>query len=145
MQAPEIVLDRFQSTFRELGRGVDMQLGALYAPSIVFEDPAHRIEGIDALRAYFDRLNAGLVVGRFAFGEATLGADRVAVPWTMSLELRRPHLELEVDGLSELVVDVATERVQRQRDYFDLGQLLYEPVPVLGSLVRLIKRRFAAG
>jgi len=155
------LVGRFQATFSRLGPGVDMRLGEIYAESIVFADPAHEIQGLEALSAYFDRLNSGLREGRFHFGLPVVGPLAATLPWTMALHLRRPAIRVEVAGISHLEFsggefsgsepgasepghEVAGLRVQRQRDYFDLGALLYEQVPVLGSLIRAIKRRFAA-
>ncbi|MBW6508769.1 MAG: hypothetical protein K0A94_04400, partial [Desulfuromonadales bacterium] len=65
--------------------------------------------------------------------------------WVM--HLRHPRLnrgaEVEVPGISYLHI-AADGRVDEHRDYFDLGALLYERLPLLGPLVRAVKRRFAA-
>ena len=34
--------------------------------------------------------------------------------------------------------------ITHQRDYFDLGQLLYEQMPILGFIVRAVRKKFAA-
>ncbi|MCG8587797.1 MAG: nuclear transport factor 2 family protein [Proteobacteria bacterium] len=136
------LIERFKSAFHELYPGVEMGLREIYAPSIVFEDPAHRVEGVVALEAYFDKLNAGLVTGRFQFAPAVVSEGCAALPWRMTLNVRRPKLVVEVDGISHLTFDQG--RITHQRDYFDLGQLLYERIPILGGIVRAIRRRFAA-
>jgi hypothetical protein len=35
----------------------------------------------------------------------------------------------------------STDRISRQRDHLDGGALVYEQVPLLGALVRFVKRR----
>lgn len=136
------LIERFKSAFNELHPGVEMGLRQIYAPSIIFEDPAHRVEGLDALEAYFENLNAGLVTGRFEFAPATVTPGSAFLPWRMTLNLRRPKLLIEVDGISHLIFDQG--QITHQRDYFDLGQLLYERIPILGAVVRAIRRRFAS-
>lgn len=64
-----------------------MRLDELYTPDVRFEDPLHRLEGLDQVRQYFTRLNAGLVEGRF--GQALGGESATMVPWPMHLALKR--------------------------------------------------------
>lgn len=39
------------------------------------------------------------------------------------------------------VVDMRDDRIVRQRDYYDAGEMIYEHLPVLGWAVRGVKRR----
>src|SRR5687768_1852401 len=105
-----------------------MPLEQVYAPDIRFEDPFHRLDGLEALRRYFERLNSNLEVGRFRFGEELRSQDGAMLTWTAHLELRRgPKRPIVVDGVSHLRF---TERVTFQRDYVDGGALVYEHLPV---------------
>jgi limonene-1,2-epoxide hydrolase len=45
--------------------------------------------------------------------------------------------DLEVQGISHL--KFLENQVIYHRDYFDLGEMVYEHVPVLGKIVRFIK------
>lgn len=133
-------VERFQRMFALLHPDERMPLDDVYAPGIVFEDPLHRLEGIDALRRYFGRLNAGLIEGRFAFEEPLHGTDAAMLPWTMRLTLRHIKQPLVVPGCSHLRFGT---RITHQRDYFDAGALVYEHVPLLGSVIRQIKARIS--
>jgi hypothetical protein len=115
-----------------------MPLAEVYAPEIVFTDPLHHIEGIAALRSYFERLNANLVEGRFHFAEPLIGADNAWLPWEMTLQVRRIKHPVVVAGCSQLHFNT---QVYRQRDYFDAGALIYENIPLLGAVIRGIKAR----
>lgn len=141
---PADVLTRFQQTFSELGPGKDMRLSELYAEDIVFEDPAHRIEGRDALANYFDRLNAGLRSGSFEFTRTTVGERSAALCWRMDMKLKLPKKRISVDGVSVIDFSELEGTITHQRDYFDLGQLLYEQMPILGFIVRAVRKKFAA-
>lgn len=138
----ETLIERFQQAFSDLHPGADMGLSKIYAPEIVFDDPAHHVEGLDSLKLYFEQLDAGLLSGRFEFDAALATELGAALPWRMVLALRCPKLVIEVDGISHL--SFGHGLVTRQRDYFELGQLLYEQVPILGAVVRSIRRWFAA-
>jgi hypothetical protein len=129
----------FQRAFHELRPGARFPYAELYAPDVVFEDPLHRAEGLDAVRAHFERLNANLRVCRFEYEPAFHDGPDAVLPWTMSLELRRgPRRAIVVPGVTLLRF---SDRITRQRDHFDAGALVYEHVPVLGALIRFVKRR----
>lgn len=74
-----LALQAWRALFRELRPDTDMALAGVFDASIVFEDPLHHIEGIDALDAYFTRLNRALHVCRFEYGEAIQDGARAAI------------------------------------------------------------------
>ena len=57
--------------------------------------------------------------------------------------LKTPNLnsgeEFTVSGVSEIHFDGGL--VRYHRDYFDMGEFIYERLPVFGRIVRLIKER----
>jgi hypothetical protein len=137
-QLPAPVL-LFQRTFRELRPEAPFPYDDLYSPGVVFEDPLHRAEGVAALRAHFERLNGNLQLCRFEFGPTHFEDAEAVLSWTMQLQLRRgPRHPVVVSGLTQLRFD---QRITHQRDHFDAGALVYEHVPILGWLIRQVKRR----
>jgi hypothetical protein len=50
--------------------------------------------------------------------------------------------DVEVDGSS--VLAICEDRITYQRDYYDLGAMVYEQLPVLGAVIRHIRGRMAA-
>ena len=135
---PQHPVARFQQMFALLRPDHPMPLTEVYAPTIVFSDPLHHIAGIDALSAYFERLNANLVEGRFQFTQPLIAADSAWLPWEMTLRLRQSKQPVVVPGCSQLHFNT---QVYRQRDYFDAGALIYENIPLLGAVIRQIKAR----
>jgi limonene-1,2-epoxide hydrolase len=45
---------------------------------------------------------------------------------------------IAVDGITML--KIADDRVVYHRDYYDLGQMVYENIPLIGRLIKKIKR-----
>ncbi len=139
-----MALDRFLSTYQRLNRDNLDLLDEIYSPDVRFSDPAHRLTGLTALRDYFAELYTNVEHISFDFAEPHAVGDQVFVEWVMCL--RHPRLnrgaEIELPGISCLHF-AADGRVDDHRDYFDLGLLLYEQLPLLGPLVRAVKRRFA--
>lgn len=138
-------LEHFFNTYQRLNRDNLDLLGGIYTDDIRFNDPAHSLKGLSALRDYFAELYSNVEHITFDFAEPHVSGDQVYVQWVM--RLRHPRLnrgaEVEVPGVSCLHF-ADDGRVDKHRDYFDLGILLYEQLPLLGSLVRAVKRRFAA-
>ncbi|MDT8894811.1 nuclear transport factor 2 family protein [Halomonas sp. I1] len=142
IQDPQLA--EFCDVFHKLDKHCTNKLYKAYTDDIEFRDPLHRITGITALQQYFSALYENVTECRFTFHEGQRLGDDAFLVWTMSL--KHPRLaggkRIDVEGCSRLVfADDASGRVCRHRDYFDVGELLYEHLPLLGPTIRLIKRR----
>lgn len=136
-------LQQFARDFAALNASNLDQLGELYTPDISFRDPLHKIDGLPALKDYFTQLYANVTDIHFEFH----GYDQVAegagyLLWT--LYCRHPRLNggntIRVEGCSHLLW---RDKVYQHRDYFDAGALLYEHLPLMGSIIAWLKRRLA--
>jgi hypothetical protein len=138
--APTQFVARFQAMFQSLRADTLGLLDDIYAPDIVFEDPLHRIEGLDALKSYFGRLYQGVESIGFEFEDVLDSSDRAMLTWTMHMRHRRlrPGETLVLPGASHIRFGA---HVHYHRDYFDAGALLYERLPLLGGVVRAIRSR----
>ncbi|MEX3073470.1 nuclear transport factor 2 family protein [Vibrio alginolyticus] len=116
-------------------------LEEIYHPDVVFEDAAHRLEGRAALYDYFQSLYANVNRCDFVIDEQQQVGDTGFLTWRM--ELQHPKLQngapILVNGASHL--KFSQGQVIYHRDYFDLGEMLYENLPLLGSVIRLVKQR----
>ena len=113
----------------------------IYAEDVCFEDPIHGIQGLDALQAYFEKLFSNVDQCRFKFHRSVVSADGMFFSWTMMLRHRsinRGRL-VRVEGSSYL--KYRDGKVYYHRDYFDLGAMVYENIPLIGPLVRYIRGR----
>ena len=136
-------LKRFAERFCEIDAQHLDVLRELYSDDIQFRDPLHQIDDLAALRDYFAQLYAHVHEVRFDFH----GYDQVSdglgyLRWT--LHYRHPHLNggkpVQVRGCSHLMW---RDKVYLHHDYFDAGALLYEHLPVMGSVIGWLKRRLA--
>ncbi len=129
---------RFYSELNKENLG---RLEDIYAQNVVFEDAAHRIEGYNALLTYFQNLYKNVDRCQFDIAEKHQSGGTGFLTWTMRLQ--HPNLaggnQVSVKGISHLrFVD---DKVIYHRDYFDMGEMLYENLPLLGSVIRKIKQR----
>ena len=139
MSAP--VVERFCRLFNELHAGNLERLADVYAADVVFEDPLHRVEGLEAMTRYFARMYEGVASISFDFHDVLESGDQAMLAWSMRMTHRRlrPGEELVLPGASH--VRHANDRVVSHRDYFDAGAMIYERLPVLGGLVRAVRAR----
>ncbi|MDV5167648.1 nuclear transport factor 2 family protein [Photobacterium rosenbergii] len=133
--------DKFVAAYQNLDKQDLSELKDIYHDDIVFEDPAHRVEGWGELSDYLARLFDAVDYCSFNITEQVCQGDIAYVQWVMTFQ--HPRLQSGksrlVNGCSRLVF--AEGKVIHHRDYFDMGQMLYEGIPLLGSVVRKIKAR----
>ncbi|MFQ2224012.1 nuclear transport factor 2 family protein [Aeromonas enteropelogenes] len=138
-------LARFVALYQQLDRQQLHLLSEVYADEVIFIDPAHRIEGLAALSDYFAALYQRLAYCRFVITSQQQQGRQAWLGWTMTFS--HPRLRggkpVTVEGATRLELD-EQGKVCLHRDYFDLGAMLYEQLPLLGSLVRTIKGRLGA-
>ncbi len=135
-------LQRFATTWNLLNLHNQSLLDALYHPEIVFQDPSTILYGRDAVKAHILSLYHNIHDVQYELAPPLLHGDEAATqPWT--LQYRHPKLAqgrlILVEGVS--ILQCQDGLIIHHRDYFDLGQLLYEHVPLLGRGVRLLKQR----
>ncbi|MEM0912916.1 MAG: nuclear transport factor 2 family protein [Pseudomonadota bacterium] len=115
-------------------------LTSLYEKDVIFIDPIDKHQGIDAVKEYFSRLLCNAKNCKFTIHsiDEILGKSAV-IKWTMTYSTKRLNggEPVEVDGITWL--DFSDGKIVLHRDYFDLGQMVYENVPVLGFFVKKVK------
>jgi ketosteroid isomerase-like protein len=135
-------LGNFVALYQQLDKGQMHRLAQVYADDVLFLDPAHRIQGLAALEAYFTQLYAGLESCTFEIERSQQQGASAWLGWTMTL--RHPRLArggpVSVRGATLLEFNDAG-KVCLHHDYFDMGAMLYEQLPLIGSLIRIIKGR----
>lgn len=133
--------EQIMNTFRDLTLDRIDTLRATYSDDIVFEDPAHRIEGIDRVIAYFKTMYANVNECVFEFEAVIVEENHIVLTWTMHLSHPRLRGGNQIDVAGSSVLQIAGDKVVRHRDYFDLGAMAYEHIPLLGRVVTSIKQR----
>jgi len=134
-------LDNFINIYSQLSVDNLELLDSLYHQDIIFIDPMHSLQGLDELRNYFTNLYTNLVSCDFNIVQTINEGNQAAIYWKMTF--CHPTLnkgqEVEVFGSSH--IQGTDGKVTYHRDFVDLGSMLYEHIPVVGKLIRYIKRR----
>lgn len=116
------------------------RIAALYAADARFKDPFNEVAGQDAILAIFRHMFAQVDAPRFVVGTRVLQGDDAFLTWDFYFSPRRSTAApLCVRGATHLRFDPGG-RVGVHRDYWDPAEELYEKLPLLGGLMRLLKR-----
>ena len=119
-------------------------IGRIYAARARFRDPFSEVEGSEAIGRIFAHMFERLESPRFVVLEQLAEGDRAVLIWDMEFRFpgaRSPDVQ-RIHGASHLRFD-GDGRIASHRDYWDAAEELYEKLPVLGALMRWLKRRAA--
>lgn len=136
-------LSNFIQVYQSLGTDNLASLKSIYHPNVAFADPLHKISGFDQLLNYFDHLYSNLTECSFVVTDVIESDDEAAIYWNMTYchkQLNKSKA-IYVEGHSRL--KMRDDLVIFHRDYLDVGEMLYENIPLLGPLVKAVKRRAA--
>ncbi len=116
-------------------------LDALYAPEARFKDPFNEVVGTAAIRRIFAHMFATTDAPRFKVTERIEQGGQAMLGWEFHFVLR--GRALTVRGVTQLRFD-ADGRVTLHRDYWDAAEELYEKLPLIGGVMRALRRRLSA-
>jgi len=116
------------------------QLGAVYAPDASFKDPFNEVQGHAAILAIFEHMFVQVDAPRFIVLESMQQNGQAFLTWEFRFHMRRfVSGEQCVRGATHVRFDVQG-RVLLHRDYWDVAEELYQKLPLLGGLMRLLRR-----
>ena len=142
MTTDSILIERFKSQFRILHEADLSRLRELYSERIVFKDPVHEIRGLVELEDYFSALCSDLSDCRFEYLDEIVGDNSAYIKWMM--HFKHPRLGnrlISVRGVSNLKF---SDRIDFHEDFYDMGAMLYEQLPLLGNVTRWLRLRLAS-
>ena len=142
MTASALLIDRFKQTFRSLHASDLSRLRSIYSDRIVYRDPVQEIRGLVGLEDYYTAMCADLDQCRYEFLDQLVGDSSAYLKWI--LHFRHPKLgtrPISVRGVSQLGLG---ESIEFHEDFYDVGAMLYEQLPLLGNLTRWLRLRLAS-
>lgn len=130
--------------FERLSRADLQRLESIYVPDARFSDPFNDVQGTPAIAAIFGHMFDRLEAPRFVVLEALAEGDRCFLTW--DFHFRHARLgdgDHTIHGGS--LLRFATDgRIALHRDYWDAAEQVYARLPVVGALMRWLRRRAAA-
>lgn len=117
-----------------------------YAPDARFKDPFKEVQGVSAIAAVFIHMFETLHEPRFVVTERIVQGSQCFLVWDFVFRFKTMDSQTSqcIRGGSHLQfvqADDGAWRISLHRDYWDAAEELYEKLPLVGGLMRWLKKR----
>jgi steroid Delta-isomerase len=117
-----------------------VRLPEYYAAGVQFKDPFNEVAGVGEVQRIFRHMFESLDEPRFVVRDVVSRGEKCFLTWDMMFRFRRfDRAPQSIRGASHLVFDM-NGLVVLHRDYWDAAEELYEKLPLLGVVMRWLKR-----
>ncbi|MGH8493614.1 MAG: nuclear transport factor 2 family protein [Moraxellaceae bacterium] len=131
---PESLVRWYETLTLESLKYIDL----FYTQDAWFKDPFNEVNSRAHIAAIFQHMFATLDAPRFVIKQSIRTANETFIVWDMEFSLNGKAMSIK--GCSHLRHNEAG-LVSHHRDYWDAAEELYEKLPVLGWLMKIIKRK----
>ena len=143
LSEPSPWLTNFISVYQRLSTDNLDLLASIYHPNVSFIDPIHEIKGFDQLASYFAGLYQNLARCDFVIEHQLQQGAEASLFWKMTYQHPKLNKGKDVVVYGTSHIKSKDGKVIYHRDFLDLGSMLYEQLPVLGKIIKLIKEKAA--
>lgn len=119
------------------------RLPELVTADLHFVDPFNEVVGIAPMRRILEKMFDDLDAPRFQVTHRAWDGELCFLRWRFTARSKSGE-PWTIEGMSELRF-AADGKVKSHIDHWDSGRQFYEKLPLVGALLRLIRRRLAAG
>jgi ketosteroid isomerase-like protein len=142
---PEAAMQRVVHFFEHLQPADLSRIDKLYTTDAHFKDPFNQVQGLPAIAHVFEHMFEALQAPRFVITSQVLQGEQCFVTWDFLFAMPRMDggQTQTIRGATHFVLreEAGVWRVAVHRDYWDAAEELYEKLPVVGSLMRWLKKR----
>jgi steroid Delta-isomerase len=141
-QTIHAMVQRVVVFFETLQPATVASMDELYTPDAYFKDPFNEVHGLPNIQRIFSHMYVALDNPHFVVTERVVQGAQCFLVWDFKFRFRRFDTTTEqvVRGTSHLRF-AQDGRISYHRDYWDAAQELYEKLPLIGSLMRWLKKR----
>jgi limonene-1,2-epoxide hydrolase len=134
-------IERYVAFYTAIAPSSLDRLDTVFAPLAHFRDPFNDVHGLDAIRAMFAHMFETVAQPRFSITHVAEAGDRWLLRWVFEGRMQAlGAAPWRVVGMSEVRLG-ADGRVVEHIDHWDAAEQFYERLPLLGAVLRWIKRR----
>ena len=127
--------------FERLQAGDVQRLAELFVDDAFFKDPFNEVHTRAGIERIFGHMFTALVGPRFEIRDAVLQGDQCFLTWDFRFRMKRfARDEQLIRGASQIRF-APDGRIAMHRDWWDAAEELYEKLPLVGGLMRWLKRR----
>ena len=135
-------MERIKSVFTNLNANNSEILDSFYDKKVHFEDPLGLHNGIQSVKDYYKNLYKNVTFIEFIYTNTISEGNKHTLIWTMNLRTKGLNNGeiISLDGNSVIIFN-EENLVSYHRDYFDMGEFIYEHIPGLGWVIKKIKSK----
>jgi hypothetical protein len=118
------------------------QLRTVYDAQATFKDPFNEVQGLPEIERIFRHMYVALEQPHFVVTAQVVDGAQAFLTWEFRFRFKRFDTTTlqAVRGASHVAFN-AQGLVTMHRDYWDAAEELYEKLPVLGGVMRWLKKR----
>ena len=134
--------DNLATFFETLSPQSVAQLHTIYDAQARFKDPFNEVQGLAEIERTFQHMYVALDQPHFVVTGQVVDGAQAFLTWEFRFRFKRfDTITLQaVRGASHVVFN-ESGLVTMHRDYWDAAEELYEKLPVLGGVMRWLKKR----
>ncbi|WP_395059369.1 nuclear transport factor 2 family protein [Polaromonas sp.] len=134
-------ITRFVDFFEALDPGNVARLGEVYTSDVYFKDPFNEVYTLAQVQQIFSHMYVALDKPRFVVTSQVSEGGQCFLTWDFEFYFKKQPAAMQtIRGSSHLKFNEAG-LVNYHRDYWDAAEELYEKLPLVGSVMRWLKKR----
>jgi len=135
---------RAKTFFESISPADVPRMGTIYAEDAYFRDPFNEVIGVSGIARIFGAMFEHLDDVRFTILETVADPGGAMLTWNMTYRVRkwRPHETQTIHGATHLRF-APDGRIAYHRDYWDAANALYAKLPLIGPVMRWLRRKLA--
>jgi steroid Delta-isomerase len=115
-------------------------MASFYTADAYFKDPFNQVTGVQAIAKIFDHMFVKVNAPRFVIVSVIEGENEAFLSWDFFLTFKGETVPRKIHGATHLKF-AADGRIASHRDYWDAAEELYEKLPLVGSIMRFLKKQ----
>ena len=112
----------------------------IYANEVHFIDPLCELDNVEAVYNFFQHIYQKVDIPLLFISEYLSEKDIAYVRWRLDFSLQDKPEKRSFVGISRFVFD-SQGKIIEHTNYWDTAEHLYETIPLLGNIIRWIKKR----
>ena len=134
---------RLRQFFETLTTESVASIADFYTEDACFKDPFNEVRGLPAVQRVFTHMFEQLDNPRFHIERIVAEGNDAFLTWECRFRLKGAGIALQSIRGATHIQFAPDGRVSSHRDYWDAAEELYEKLPLLGTLMRWLKRQAA--
>lgn len=134
-------IDKYTHFFENLSSETPLcEYENVFDKNATFKDPFHEVTGLDKIYNIFQNMYKKLFNPGFEILEVVQNDDVAYIKWNFSFRFKNSSNDESFEGISRVEFDKSGKAISHI-DYWDAAENLYEKIPFISSIIKLIKKK----